>query len=64
MAAPGEGVDVGEGETGSKVVPQFLVGTGSWLQCHSRWTGTGLGGKIVTSVWDTTLLCDMLPAPR
>ena len=45
---PGDGLDMGEGETGNKVVPEFLVCAGIWLQCHSSWTRTSLGGKIMT----------------
>lgn len=37
----------GEGETGNKVFPEFVVCVGIWLQRHSRWRRTSLGGKIM-----------------
>ena len=55
----------GEQETGNKVFPEFVVCVGIWLQCHSRWTRTSLGGKIMI-LWLSFVGRDLplLPASR
>lgn len=55
----------GERETGNKVFPESVVCVGIWLQCHSRWTRTSLGGKI-TILWLSFVGHDLplLPASR